>query len=127
MDSGADKGVTLALGTEKSGFFRGERDKRPHTDLLGSRVLCWEVLGDSDLSYILQGVVISGKHQWTAVTAEAPAALMDCCADTVLIVACCAVPLAPSSNRSLRRRIHSSNQWWVITKFISHAGGLEIY
>lgn len=58
-----DKCGTLALGTEKSRFFRGERDKRPHTDLLGSRVLCWEVLGGSDLSYILQGVVISGKHQ----------------------------------------------------------------
>lgn len=54
---------------------------------------------ESDLSYILQGVVISEKHQQITLTVKSLTVLIDCCADAVLIVACCAIPMAPSSHR----------------------------
>lgn len=54
---------------------------------------------ERDLSYILQGVLISGKHWQITVTVQGLTAVIDCCTDTVLIVACCAVPVAPSSHR----------------------------
>ena len=53
------------------------------------------MFGKSDLSYILQGVVISEKHQQITLTVKSLADLIDCSADTVLIVACCAIPVAP--------------------------------
>lgn len=52
------------------------------------------------VSCILQGVLISGKHRQITVSAAVVTAVIDCCADTVLIVACCAVPVAPSSHCS---------------------------
>lgn len=53
---------------------------------------------EHDLSYILQGVLISEKHQQITLTVKGLTVLIDCCADTVLIVACCAIPVAPSSH-----------------------------
>lgn len=57
-----------------------------------------EGVWESDLSYILQGVLISGKHRQITVSVKGLTAVIDCCADTVLIVACCAIPVAPSSD-----------------------------
>lgn len=49
---------------------------------------------ESDLSYILQGVVISGKHQQITLTGKGLTAVIDAGTHSVLIVACCAVPVA---------------------------------
>lgn len=82
-------------------FLEG-RGKRARAALPGWGAVCSEVLGHSDLCYILQGVVISAKkmkknkkkkHRQTAATAKGPAALMDGHADAVMIVACCASTL----------------------------------
>lgn len=82
---------------------------------------------ESDLSYTLQGVVISEKHQEITLTVKSLTVLIDCCADAVLIVACCAIPVAPSSHCFHLTLTALFNQWWVITKFISQASGLETY
>lgn len=53
---------------------------------------------ESDLSYILQGVLISGKHQQITLTGKGLTAVIDAGTDSVLIVACCAVPVASRSH-----------------------------
>lgn len=67
------------------------------TNLIGLKILCFKVFLESDLSYILQGVLISEEQRRITATVTGLTVLIDCCADTVLIVACCAIPVAPSS------------------------------